>query len=104
MPAPEVWQRGAPIFRAWTEEYSKLENFNQRNLYSNRAGFEDRQGKSFKSRYHPDDFKAINKTMTVLRSYDRNLKFPKRTGGSKLYRGFEPKSWWAGRDLNPQPL
>ena len=73
MSASEVWHRGAPVFRAWVAKYSSRAEFNPRNWYSPHAGFKDEQGQRFKSRYHPNDFKAIRKTMTILRSYDNSL-------------------------------
>jgi hypothetical protein len=73
MPAFEVWNRGAPVFRAWVAEYSKRVEFKPRNWYSKGEGFKDGHGEHFKSRYHSNDFKSIQKTLTILRSYDNSL-------------------------------
>jgi len=72
MPVEEVWSRGSSVFKEWVKNYTRHRNFQSRKHYSKRSGFKGRE-LHFKSRFHPEDFRSIEKTLKVLRSYDKSL-------------------------------
>jgi len=72
MPVEEVWSKGSSVFKEWVKNYTRHRNFQSRKHYSKRSGFKGRE-LHFKSRFHPEDFRSIEKTLKVLRSYDKSL-------------------------------
>ena len=91
MPAKDVWEKGWPVFESWARAYiaapdstlsTLKQHYSSRDSSDDKKRFKEIDGPgSFGSRYHPDDFACISRTLRIL-----NIRFHARMSNFMIER------------------